>query len=84
MALSSYLTYVWKQALLDFKSNILYALLPEDGGRPPKHVAVKICIFVIYTLYAQVFGVNDKKHNECNKLTQTTLIKLKDSVQLRV
>jgi len=42
--------YIWKLASIGFKLNTLHTLLQEDGGRLPKHVAVKI----LYCFYLQL------------------------------
>jgi hypothetical protein len=35
------------------------SLLPEDGGRRPKHVGGKI-VYFLYTLYVQIIIFNNK------------------------
>jgi hypothetical protein len=42
------------------------ALLPADGCRPPKHVAVISLYIYIYTLYVQIVGLSNKKCDEGN------------------
>jgi len=43
--MSSCLHHVWKLAALGFTSSMSYVLLPEDSGRPPKHLGVQNVYF---------------------------------------
>jgi hypothetical protein len=62
--MSSCLPHVWKLAALGFKSSMFYMFLPEDSGRPPKHLGVHN-VYFIYILRVLKYFVFNKNKSVC-------------------